>query len=100
MQAAQPVSSPLGIALLAAAVYVVVKSPKKLQTLGRMAIAFVVTVLLFLVPGAILRMGDPHALGAIGGLVAMLVAVIAGWWHTRALKRASAGTSGQGPAKG
>ncbi len=100
MQAAQPVSSPLVIVLLVAAVYLVVKSPKKLQTLGRMAIAFVVTVLLFLVPGAILRMGDPHAWGAIGGLVAMLVAVIAGWCHTRALKRASAETSGQGPAKG
>ncbi|HTF23202.1 MAG TPA: hypothetical protein VK937_04705 [Candidatus Limnocylindria bacterium] len=100
MQAAQPVPSPLGILLLVAAVYLVVKSPKKLQTLGRMAIAFVVTVLLFIVPGAILRMGDARALGTIGGLVAMLVAVIAGWWHTRALKRTSAETSGQGPAKG
>ncbi len=59
-----------------------------------MVVAFVVTALLFLVPGAILRMGDPHALGAIGGLVAMLVAVIAGWWHTRSLKRASVQTSG------
>jgi hypothetical protein len=51
------------------------------------------------VPGAILRMGDPRALGAIGGLVAMLVAMIAGCWNTRALKRASAETSGQGPRK-
>jgi hypothetical protein len=100
MQEAQPVSSPLGILLLIAAIYLVVKSPKKLQTLGRMVIAFVVTVLVFIVAGAILRMGDPRALGAIGGLVAMLVAVIAGWWHMRALKRASAEASGQGPAKG
>jgi succinate-acetate transporter protein len=92
MQVAQPTTSPLGIVLFIAAIYLVVKSPKKLQTLGRMAIAFVVTVLLFMVLGAILRTGDPQALGAIGGLVGLLAAVIAGWWHTRALKRGSAGT--------
>jgi hypothetical protein len=84
--------SPLGILLFLAAIYLVVKSPKKLQTLGRMGIAFVVTVLLIMVTGAILRRGDPQALGAIAGLVALLAAVIAGWWHTRSLKRGSAGT--------
>ncbi len=93
MQTTQPTASPLGILLLVAAIYLVVKSPKKLQTLGRMAIAFVVTALLIMVPGAILRRGDPEALGAIAGLVAMLAAVIAGWWHTRSLKRGSAGPS-------
>src|SRR6266850_627011 len=77
----------------------VVKSPRKLQTLGRMGIAFVVTVLLFIVPGAILRRGDPQALGAISGLVALLVAVIAGWWHTRAFKRGSTETSERPDAK-
>jgi hypothetical protein len=91
MQTAQPTTSPLGILLLVAAIYLVVKSPKKLQTLGRMGIAFVVTVLLIIVLGAILRTGDPQALGAIAGLVAMLGAVIAGWWHTRSLKRGSGG---------
>src|SRR5258708_3776762 len=60
MQTAQPPGSPLGILLLVAAIYLVVKSPKKLQTLGRMGIAFVVTALLFMVPGAILRRGDPQ----------------------------------------
>jgi hypothetical protein len=87
MQTSQPAGSPLGILLLIAAIYLVVKSPKKLQTLGRMGMAFVVTALLIMVPGAILRRGDPQALGQIVGLVAMLVAVIAGWWHTRSLKR-------------
>jgi hypothetical protein len=58
-----------------------------------MGIAFVVTVLLIIVPGAILRRGDPQALGAIAGLVAMLVAVIAGWWHTRSLKRGGTETA-------
>jgi hypothetical protein len=76
----------LGIsALQGGEVQLIVKSPKKLQTLGRMAVAFVVTVLLFIVPGAILRMGDPHAQGKIGGLVGVLIAVIAGWWHMRSL---------------
>jgi hypothetical protein len=99
MQTAQPTGSPLGILLLVAAIYLVVKSPKKLQTLGRMGIAFVVTALPFMVPGAVLRRGDPQALGAIAGLVALLVAVIAGWWHTRSLRRNSAETPGQPPTK-
>ena len=60
-----PATSPLGILLLAAAVFLVVKSPKKLQTLGRMVIALVVTVLLIIVPSAILRIGDPRAWGQI-----------------------------------
>jgi len=99
MQTAQPTGSPLGILLLIAAIYLVVKSPKKLQTLGRMAISFVVTVLLIIVAGAILRRGDPQALGAVAGLVALLGAVIAGWWHTRSLKRGGAGAGGQPDAK-
>ena len=94
MQISQPAPSPLGGLLLIAAVVLLVRSPKKRQTLGRMVIAFVVTVLLILVPGAILRMGDARAIGRIGGLIALLVAVIAGWWHTRSLKRVSTETSG------
>lgn len=65
MQTSQPVGSPLGILLLIAAIYLVVKSPKRLQTLGRMGIAFMVTVLLIIVPGAIVRRGNPQAIGAI-----------------------------------
>jgi hypothetical protein len=59
MQTSQPAGSPLGILLLIAAIYLVNKSPMKLQALGGMLIGFVVTVLLFIVPGTILRMGDP-----------------------------------------
>jgi hypothetical protein len=99
MQTAQPAGSPLGILLLVAAIYLVATSPKKLGTLGRMAIAFVVTVLLIIVAGAVLRRGDPQALGGIAGLVGMLAAVIAGWWHKRPLKRGSAGTPDQPGAK-
>lgn len=82
-----------------ALIYLVVRSPKKLKTLGRIGIAFVITIVIFLLAGAILRKGDPEALGRIGGLVALLVAVIAGWWHTRSLKRASPPTSAQPPSK-
>jgi hypothetical protein len=64
-----------------------------------MAIAFVVTALLSMVPGAILRRGDPQALEPIAGLVAILFEVIAGWWHTRSLKRSSAGTAERPDAK-
>jgi hypothetical protein len=99
MQAAQPATSPLGILLLVAAIYLVVTSPKKLRTLGRMAIALVVSVLLIIVVGAILRRGDPQALGAIAGLVGMLAAVTTGWWHTRSLKRDSTGTSARPDSK-
>jgi succinate-acetate transporter protein len=89
-----PAASPLGILLLIAAIYLIVKSPKKLKTIVRMVAAFIVTVLLFIVPGAILRMGDPQALGRIAGLVGLLVAVIAGWWHMRSIRRASNESSG------
>jgi len=94
VQTSQPAASPLGILLLVAAIFLVVKSPKKLQTLGRMVVAFVVTVLLSIVPGAILRIGDPRAWGQIGGLVGLLMAVIAGWWHVRSIRRSSMEASG------
>jgi hypothetical protein len=94
MQSTQPAASPLGLLLIVAAVFLVFKSPKRLQTLGRMLVGFVVTVLLFLIPGAVLRMGDPEALGRIGALVALLVAVIVGWWHLRSLRRPAKETSG------
>ena len=92
MQTSQPAGSPLGLLLSIAMIYIVVKSPKKLQTLGRMGIAFVLTAVLIMVPAAILRRGDPGAIGAIAGLIAILAAVIAGWWHMRSLKRSSAET--------
>ena len=75
--------------------YLVVKSPRKLQAPARMGIAFVVTVLLFIVPGAILRMGDPQAWGRIGGLVGLLLAVIAGWWYMRSMRGTNTEVSGQ-----
>jgi succinate-acetate transporter protein len=95
-----PVPSPLGILLLLAAIYLIIKSPKRLQTLGRMALVFVVTVALFILTGLVLRIGDPEAWGRIAGLLGLLTAVIAGWWHTRSMKRASAEVSRQPRSKG
>jgi hypothetical protein len=43
-----------------------------------MGIAFVVTVLLIIVPGTILRRGHPQAIGAIAGWIAIFAAVTGG----------------------
>ena len=87
MQSSQPMTSPLGILLMIGTIYLVLKSPKRLHTLARMAVGFFVTLLLVIIPGAVLRIGDPQAQGKVGGLVALLVAVIVGWWHVRSLRR-------------
>jgi hypothetical protein len=86
MQSSQPMTSPLGILLMIGLIYLVFKSPKRLRTLARMGVGFFVTVLLFIIPGAVLRIGDPQAQGKVAGLVALLVAVIVGWWHVRSLR--------------
>lgn len=83
----QPATSPLGIVLIGAAIYLVIKSRKRWQTTGWMVGGFLVTLLLFLIPGALLRFGDPVAQGRIAGLVGELVAVLAGWRHLRQMKR-------------
>jgi hypothetical protein len=85
----------LGTLLLIAAIILAVTSPKKLRTLVRMVSAFVATVILVTIPPAIFQYGDPYAWGKIGGLIALLVAVIAGWWHVRSLKAAGVTTRGQ-----
>lgn len=79
--------SPLGFLLLIAGILVLVKSPKRLQTSGRMAIGLVSALLLCLVPPALLQIGDPQAWGQLGAIVA-LTAMIPGWWHLRSLTRA------------
>ena len=92
-------SSPLGVLLLIATIFLVVKSPAKLRTLGRMVVALLVTVLAITVPVAILRVGDPQSWGQIAGLVGLLAAVMAGWSHTRSLKRLAAQTAQPPPSR-
>jgi hypothetical protein len=82
-------SGMLFLAEMAAAVYLIIASPRKLQTLGRMALAFVVAMLVTLVPPLVLRRGDPRAWGHLAGAVAPLVAVIVGWWNMRTLRRSA-----------
>jgi hypothetical protein len=88
MQTPPPVGSPLGVLFLIVGIYLLIKSPKKLQTLGRMALTFFVTVLLIVVINAILRIGDPRVSGQLAGLVGLLAAVIAGYLNLRSLRRA------------
>jgi hypothetical protein len=78
--------SPLGILLILAAVYLVIKSPSKAKTVTRMVIAFVAALLLCMLAGTVLHTGDPRAWGQLGGLIGLLTAVIVGWWHLRAGK--------------
>lgn len=92
-------TQPAGGLLLIAAIFLVVKSPAKLRTLGRMVVALLVTALVITVPVAILRIGDPEAWGQIAALVGLLAAVIAGWWHTRSLKRLAAQTAQLPPSR-
>jgi len=99
MQTSQPATSPLGIVLLGAAIYLVIKSRKRLQTISWMVGGFLATLLLFLIPGALLRIGDPVAQGRIAGLVGLLVAVIVGWWHLRTMGRTNKETSAQPTSK-
>ena len=78
-----PIVSPLGLTLWVVAIVLVVKSPKKLLTAGCMAGGFLGTFFLFLIWGPVLRMGDARASVRIGGMFALLVAVIVGWLHRR-----------------
>jgi hypothetical protein len=85
----QPAMNPLpSVIFFVVAIWLIAKSPKRFQTLLRMVTAFLVTAGVFLVPNAILRIGDPRAWGRLAGLVAMLVAAIAGWMHVRSLRSA------------
>jgi hypothetical protein len=81
MQTAPPEISLLSIFLMIAGIYILVKSPRKLQTLGRMALTFLVTVLLIVVVNAILRIGDPQVSGPfdwIGFAVRFVVGALFG----------------------
>jgi hypothetical protein len=85
----QPAMNPLpSVIFFVVAIWLIAKSSKRFQTLLRMVTAFLVTAGVFLVPNVILRIGDPRAWGRLAGLVAMLVAAIAGWMHVRSLRSA------------
>jgi hypothetical protein len=97
MQSAQPISWPLGPLLFLAAIAVFLSSPKKLRTLGRMVLGFVMAALLIMIPTSIVRRGDPEMWGRMAAEIGILMAVAAGWWDVRALRRAAKEAAGRPP---
>lgn len=89
MPSGHPAASPLMGLLLLAGIVLWLTSPKKLQTLGRMASAFVLTALVIMIPTSIARRGDPQMWGELAAEIGILIAVTAGAWHIRSLKRAA-----------
>jgi hypothetical protein len=99
MQSAQPVSSPLAMVLFLAAIAAFLSSPKKLRTLGRMALGFVVAALLIMIPTSIARKGDPEMWGRMAAEIGIVIAAAAGWWDVRALRRAAKEAAGRPPTE-
>jgi len=88
----------LFLAEVVAGIYLLVVSPQMLRTLGRMALAFVVCLLMTLVPSALLRIGHPRAWGQLAGVVAPFVAVVAGWLNVRSLRHSQVSAAPTGPS--
>ena len=89
MPPSEAMVSPLMSVIFILAIVVFLYSPKKLRTLGRMMLAFVSTALLIMIPAALVRRGDPHMWGEMAAQIGILIALAAGWWHVRRLKRAA-----------
>lgn len=89
MQSSQPTGSPLSIFFFILWIVVFASSPKKMRTLGRMALAFVIAALLIMIPAALVRRGDPEMWGRMAAEIGFAIAPFVGWWHIRSLKRAA-----------
>src|SRR5262245_39536474 len=107
MHSFRPDQIPLGAILLGVAIYLIVRSTKKLQTIGWMVGALVATLLLGAILGAILvGLGitvNGKGFGALMMYAGMVVADISGGWHIssirRSIKRANTEKSTQPPPK-
>jgi len=84
----QPTGSSLAPLLSLVGVIIVLASPRKLRTLGRMLLVFIVAALAFLVLGALLRIGEPEMLGILIAQIAIGVADAFGLFHVLSLRRA------------
>jgi Ca2+/H+ antiporter len=83
-----PTGSSLAPLLFLAGIIIVLASPRKLKTLGRMFLAFIVTAVPLLILGALLRKGEPEMLGILIGQIAIGVACVFGLFHVLSLRRA------------
>jgi hypothetical protein len=77
----------LGPLLLLVGLIILLVSPQKMKTLGRMLLAFVGVAAVILMLGALLRKGDPELIGAFTGQIALGVADVLGLFHVLRLKR-------------
>jgi hypothetical protein len=77
----------LAFLLFGLAFFPLIKSPRRLRTLGAMAANFIAAVLVMMILGAVLKVGDPRAWGILSALAGLLAADVAGWRHMRASRR-------------
>jgi len=70
------VSNAAGVAILAVAIYVVFQSPRKFQTLLRMAVALIATVVVTILSAALLEVGNAEVWAHNSGFLGLLVGVI------------------------
>jgi hypothetical protein len=83
-----PTGSTLAPLLFLVAIIIVLASPRKVKTLGRMFLAFIATAAPLLILGALLRKGEPEMLGILIGQISIGVAEVFGLFHVLSLRRA------------
>jgi Na+/phosphate symporter len=83
-----PTGTYLAPLLFLIGIIIVLASPRKLKTLGRMFLAFIVTAVPLLILGALLRKGEPEMLGILIGQMAIGVADALGLFYVLSLRRA------------
>ena len=87
----QPTSSTLMFQLVLAGSWIVLISPRKLQTIGMMLKVFITTIFAFILWGALLttfwREVEPETFGALSLLIGMGTADVFSLFHVRSLRR-------------
>ena len=83
----QSVGTSLAPILFLIGLVIVLVSPRKLKTLGRMVVALLGLALVLLLAGALFRKGDAEMLGALIAQIAIGAADAVGFVHVLSLKR-------------
>jgi len=87
----QPIGHSLAPFLFLVGIVIVLVSSRKLKTLGRMLLAFIVTTVVLLLLGALLRTGEPEMFGILTAQIAIGVSDTLGVFHVLSLRRARKG---------